>query len=80
MMTSTFDEGMARTVFELSHRDPTEAELNDPIFNAVWNAIKKWDISRESNGLYAGATGTDVYIILDAIEAAKLTMGTTDEG
>lgn len=53
-------------------RDPTPAELASPRFNAVWNAIKKWDISRESNGLYAGATGTDVCTILDAIDSAGL--------
>jgi len=48
-------------------RDPTEAELKSPIFNAVWKAIKKWDISRDSNGMYAVATGTDVCTVLDAI-------------
>lgn len=51
------------------YRDPTAGELESPLFNAVWNAIKGWDVSRESNGLYSGATGTDVCIILDAIAA-----------
>lgn len=66
-------DAIAATLHELTHRDPSEAELRDPIFNAVWNAIKEWDICRDQSHLYAGATGTDVCIILDAIEAAKLT-------
>ena len=52
---------------KVAYRDPTPEELESPLFNAVWNAIKGWDISRTSNGLYSGATGTDVCIILDAI-------------
>jgi hypothetical protein len=48
-------------------REPTEADLVDPLFGAVWQAIKGWDISRHNNGLYAGPTGNDVCTILDAI-------------
>ena len=50
--------------------EPTKQDLESPIFEAVWQAIKKWDISREpsEHRLYAGATGTDVKIILNAIE------------
>ena len=50
--------------------DPTEADLADPVFNAIWGVIKTWDVSTENNGLYSGATGTDVMMILDAIRAA----------
>src|SRR3990167_9003538 len=46
---------------------PTSADLISPEFNAVWNAIKKWDIEREEGLGYAGATGTDVMIILNAL-------------
>lgn len=49
-------------------RDPTSEELESPRFNAVWNAIKKWDIEREPGDGYAGATGTDVCTILDALD------------
>jgi|SRR5579859_3736937 len=56
-------------------RDPTPQELESPEFNAVWNAIKKWDISRTSNGLYAGATGTDVCTILDALKGQARSAG-----
>ncbi len=48
-------------------RDPTPAELKSTLFESIWQAIKGWDISRTSNGLYSGATGTDVCTILDAI-------------
>ena len=37
-------------------------------FDAVWNAIKGWDIQRTPGQGYAGATGTDVATILDALE------------
>ncbi len=47
--------------------DPTEADLADPWFEAIWQAIKGWDVSPTSNGLYSGATGTDVMIVLRAI-------------
>ena len=50
--------------------DPTEADLADPVFNAIWSVIKKWDVSTENSGLYSGATGTDVMMILDAVRAA----------
>jgi hypothetical protein len=48
--------------------EPTKEDLESPIFNAVWNAIKKWDIQREYGKGYAGATGTDVMTILEAIK------------
>ena len=51
-------------------RDPTQEELKSPRFNAVWEAIKKWDLKREHAAGYAGATGTDVCTILDAIDRA----------
>ena len=36
-----------------------------PLFDAIWQAIKGWDIEREHGQGYAGATGTDVQIIID---------------
>jgi hypothetical protein len=41
----------------------------DEIKDAIWKAIKDWDIERKRGDGYAGATGTDVEIILNAIEA-----------
>ena len=57
------------------HLDPTPEMLVSPEFEAVWQAIKKWDICRDPSQyanrgeptLYAGATGTDVRTILDAL-------------
>lgn len=49
--------------------EPTQKDLESPAFNAIWNAIKNWDIDRGENGPdkrcnYSGATGTDVMAIL----------------
>lgn len=61
---------IAQLVQEPVLRDPTPEELDSPLFNSIWQAIKGWDISRTSNGMYSGATGTDVCTILDAIKRA----------
>ena len=50
--------------------EPTKEDLESPMFNAVWNAIKKWDIQRVYGAGYAGATGTDVMTILNALKNA----------
>jgi len=46
--------------------DPTSKDLNDPMFEAIWQAIKGWDLSRNGGvgASYAGATGTDVMTVL----------------
>lgn len=51
--------------------DPTPEILDDPLFNAIWNAIKGWDISRHNNGLYSGPTGNDARHIYEAIKRAQ---------
>jgi hypothetical protein len=51
--------------------DPTERDLDDLWFEAIWQAIKGWDMSREANGLYCGATGNDVCHILRAIQPLR---------
>ena len=49
--------------------ESSEYDLDEnPIFEAIWQAIKKWDIERDYGQGRAGATGTDVKIILNAIE------------
>jgi hypothetical protein len=49
--------------------EPTPAMLdNDPLFDAIWDAIKRWDISRHNDGMYSGLTGNDVRHIYDAIK------------
>jgi hypothetical protein len=54
--------------------EPTEQDLNSPEFKAVWEAIKKWDISRgytktSNRESYSSATGTDVMTILNALKS-----------
>lgn len=44
-------------------RDPTAGELQSPVFNAVWDVIKRVDV-HYAGGLRSGATGNDVCAIL----------------
>jgi hypothetical protein len=65
--------GKAQAGSPNSYPDPTEADLQDPDFEAVWDAIKGWDLSRyleHPSGLrsYSGATGNDVMHILLALK------------
>lgn len=58
----------------VSWPDPTEEMLNSPEFEAIWQAIKTWDINVPGayHG-YCGATGNHVRAILEALNelAAK---------
>ena len=47
--------------------EPTDNDLNSPVFESIWQAIKQWDMRRRPDQLYSGATGTDVMRILTAI-------------
>jgi hypothetical protein len=51
---------------------PTEQEINSPEFSAIWQLLKKWDISThlDSNGkrYYTGGNGSHVKMILDALK------------
>lgn len=48
--------------------DPTSEMLDDPMFNAIWNCIKTWDINvPEVYDGYCGATGNHARAILDAL-------------
>ena len=49
--------------------EPISEDSKSPEFNAVWEAVKRWDIEREEGEGYAHATGTDVMIILNALKA-----------
>lgn len=53
--------------------EPTEDDIYSPEFNAIWQAIKDWDIQRTPGEyeLIAGATGTDVMTILNALRDIK---------
>lgn len=48
--------------------DPTPEMLESPLFNAIWDCIKTWDINVPGVYMgYMGATGNHVRAILDAI-------------
>lgn len=53
--------------------DPTPDMLESVEFDAIWNCIKTWDINvPEVDGeLYAGANGSHVRAILDALDKIK---------
>lgn len=55
--------------------EPTAADLKDPRFEAVWQAIKRWDLCRDypeiGRPMYSGATGTDVMTILEALGSVE---------
>ena len=63
--------------------EPTSQDLINPVFNAIWEVIKHWDIGKEypadtdtptdrikfkGGVLYSGATGSDVMEIVEAIK------------
>ena len=51
--------------------DPSPEMLETPQFEAVWQAIKRWDINvPDAYSGYCGATGNHVRAILDALERA----------
>jgi hypothetical protein len=51
--------------------DPTLEMLDDPRFEAIWQAIKSWDIHVPgAYGGYCGATGNHVRAILDKLSAS----------
>jgi hypothetical protein len=52
--------------------DPSPEMLNDPTFNAIWDAIKTWDVNVPAvyDG-YCGATGNHARAIFDAVVKAR---------
>ena len=48
-------------------RDPTADELITPEFNAIWDAIKTWDIEVPEDGGVSEATGNHVVAIMDSL-------------
>jgi hypothetical protein len=49
---------------------PTEYIVSlhgDPVWQAIWNAIKDWDISRTGAGSYHAPTGDDATHIYEAV-------------
>jgi hypothetical protein len=55
----------------LNMPDPTEEQLASPEFEAVWQAIKSWDVRvPEFYDGYCGANGSHVVLILNALDEA----------
>lgn len=52
-----------------NYQDPTPEMLNDPMWNAIWDEIKTWDIAVPGvhNGSPSGATGNHATAIYLAI-------------
>jgi hypothetical protein len=61
--------------------DPTPEMLNgDPLFDAIWNSIKTWDINvPHAYSGYCGATGNHVRAIYDAISGPLYSAKEVDE-
>lgn len=69
--TSNVEEKASSTTsfFRSIGPNPTEKDMQSPVFLAVWRAIKGWDIQRAQGEGYAGAVGNDVMTILKAIDS-----------
>lgn len=50
--------------------DPTPKELASPLFEAIWQTIKTWDINAPWYSGYCGATGNHAAVILRALTTA----------
>lgn len=52
--------------------NPTEADLSDPVFNAIWQSTKSWDVNVPAyyRG-YCGMNGSHVMLILNAVRGAQ---------
>jgi hypothetical protein len=49
--------------------NPTEEQMKSPIFNAIWEVIKDWDVNvPEYYEGYCGANGSHVALILEKIK------------
>lgn len=49
--------------------NPTSYELDCPLFNAIWDTIKSWDINvPEYYEGYCEANGSHVKLIIDAVQ------------
>jgi len=52
--------------------NPTETDLVDPEFEAIWQTIKRWDVNvPDCYAGYCGANGSHVMLILNALRAAR---------
>lgn len=53
--------------------DPTPEQVNDPVFLAIWNVIKSWDVNVPEHYFgYCGATGSHVMLIFNALNSVQI--------
>lgn len=71
-----FKPGVFQVPKAVDRPSPTEEQLASPLFEAIWQVIKTWDISRRKEGeglcrFYSGANGSDVVEIMEAVQKAS---------
>lgn len=50
--------------------NPSDADLADPMFEAIWQATKTWDVNAPEYYVgYCGLNGSHVMLILNAVRA-----------
>jgi len=60
---------------------PNAFNLLDPQFNAIWEAIKTWDVNVPEYYVgYAGANGSHVMLILNALRALNVVRPSSPDG
>lgn len=52
------------------HTDYIVSLHSDPVWAAIWDTIKRWDINTPAYGGYCGANGDHVTQIYEAVKAA----------
>ena len=66
-MTS-YTASVQRPIVDTPMPNPTEGDLQDPLFNAIWQTTKTWDVNvPEYYFGYCGMNGSHVMLILNAI-------------
>lgn len=51
----------------MAYREPLSEDLDDPLFDAIWMAIKNWDVNIGNTHGYSSTTGNHVMMILDEV-------------
>jgi hypothetical protein len=67
------EEELKAQIADRDMPNPTPEQLNDPVFKAIWETIKSWDINvPEYYQGYCGATGSHVILIINALKRAAV--------
>ena len=72
MVTTWSDVEARRNTKTGNYQDPTEAMLQDPLWNASFNEIRDWDVNVPSEyGGYCACTGNHATAIFLAIQKGE---------